>query len=310
MNATLSPQIPLGTTSPKKPKSEREATFPSVLSILSESTREERTAKSEDGEPSTENRDCASRLHELMMTWVRHHEPVYREADENREFDLGRHYGYYSPALNLRILVPESTNANVVRYTWNYIRRGVDRGLSILMSDPPILKCLAGDSAILDQAASEAADALVEWRQRRTILAGDAERIARNAFVSGWSWLHVEWNSSLGPDVPLVDDQGQPQMKPVNLPDGSLAFGEDQQPMMEQVVGPQGDFDREVLEHRQGVPDPIANHPFRGSGFYVRKRMSRFDVAKTWPDLKLDEVKGGADDAGMKRVADLGRGIT
>lgn len=312
MSAQLSPPIRLAAPGDAKPKNKDDATYPTVLAILSASTREERQAKGADGKPSTANVDCARRLHELMMTWARHHEPVYREADENREFDLGRHYGYYSPALNLRVMIPEATNANVVRYTWNYIRRGVNRGLSILLADPPIIKCIAGDSGIIDQAAGEAADAVVEWRQRRTILAGDAERVARNAFVSGWSWVHSEWNSSLGPIVPLTDPStGKPQLRPVADPETGQfqidpATGA---PKMEVVTGPQGDFDREVLEHRQGVPDPIANHPFRGSGFFVRKRMSRFDVARMFPTLDLSMLRPDTGEA-MKRVADLGRGIT
>lgn len=265
---------------------------PTILAALTASTPEERAA-----DP-TKASQLAVALTEIMHRWAQHHEGVYREADENADFFRGLHYGYQSPALNYRVALPPAPSSTV-RLTYNYIRRGVERMVSIILKDPPIIKCLAGDSEVLDQAASEAADDIVEWRQRCAVLAAEPERVARAAGIAGWCWIHEEYDETAG--APIATGKFVPPtpedfaMDPAALPQPEMV--------------PSGQFVRDLLTYRQGVPDPTATHPLQGSGFFIRKRMSRFDLHVRFPELDIAEHPADGDEK-LRRVTDLGRGIT
>lgn len=283
-------------------KDEKDRAAPTILKALLASTREERLARGPDGEPSEANRTCATALHGIMLEWARALEPNYRESDEQWDFYLGRHYSYWSAALNTRVLMPEPTT-NVIRLTLNYIEGWVERCVTLILSDPPAMKCVAGSEELVDQAASEAADFVVEWRQQQAELAADHENVARAACAGSICWVHEEWNSAAGPPVQLLNDDGSPQFR---------ILGDDGQPLPqpEPMTGPQGDFHRDILTHRQGVPDPAATHPFRGSGFFVRPRMSRFEFEQLFPGRRAPKDNASEGDERQKRVADLGRGQT
>lgn len=289
--ATLSAPMDLA----KGPTTDKPERPPTILAALMESTPEERKADKKVGDA------LAVALYEVMLRWAAAHEPIHREFDENWDFYRGLHYGYHSSALNYRVLLPEAPS-NVIRLTYNYIRKGVNRIVSIILKDPPIIQCIAGTSEILDQAASEAAADVVEWRQQRTLLSGDAEQVAESAAVAH-CWVHEEWDQSLGPMVQRVGPDGKPMFKTIDETSGL--------PLPNAIpdMVPQGDFTREILQHRQGVPDPSASHPFGGSAFFVRKRLSRFDLHRMRPDLDIDEIPPSGDER-MKRVVDLGRGIS
>lgn len=292
MSAQLAPPMPSSAVTTKpKPDMTR---APTIIAACCASTPEERKA-----DPALADK-LASDLYRIMIEWARRHEPTYLEADENWDFYLGRHYAYRSVALNARILNPP-VPVGVIRMTWNYIARAVERQVSIILKDRPVIRCMAGADNVIDEAAGEAAENVVEWRQNSVELAAEPERVARMKAVSGFMWVHEEWDSSAGPNVPLMGPDGQPQIRTMDEATGLPLL----QP--EVVKGPQGAFARELLSHRQGVPDPSASHPFGGSFFFVRKRMSRFDLAKLRPDLKIEEFPPEGDEA-LKKVADLGRG--
>lgn len=276
------------TTSPP-PKEGADPRAPTILAALCASTAEERAA-----DPEVAN-TLARDLYQILTRWAQQHEPIMRESDENADWVEGRHYSYNSVALNARVAMPEAPKGTI-RLSYGYIRRGVARGVSILLKDPPIIKCLAGDSEVLDQAASEAADDVVDWRQRCAVLASEPERVAETAFIGGTCWVHEEYDTSAGQlvetgEIRYFGDDGMPL------------------PVPEKVQEPQGEYAREILTWRQGVPDPAATHIFGGSAFFVRKRMSRFDLHRMKPELDIGEFQPDGEEK-LRRVEGLGRGMT
>ena len=292
MTATLAPP-PIVTKAPgpaPRQDEDPDKNLPTILSVLSQSTREERAA-----DPET-SREAARGLWRIMNEAAIQLEPIYGEADENWRFFNGIHHSYASAALNAPVILPEPA-AKTIRVTLNYIRRAVERQVSILLKDPPMPRCLAGSAGIVDEMASEAGDIVVGWRQRRSELAGDAERVNLAKAISGFCWVHSEWDDTTGPEVGtgkfnILGDDGQPMPQEQWTP---------------QTV-PQGDFNRDILTHRQGVWDPSASHLFGGSYFFVRKELSRFDFANAHPDLDIDEFPPESDEK-MKKVSELGRGM-
>jgi hypothetical protein len=289
VQATLGAPPPGSVTTSPPPKEGADPRAPTILAALCASTEEERAADPEKADK------LARDLYDILTRWAQHHEPIYREADENADFVAGRMYGYTSVALNARVAVPEAPKGTL-RLTYNYLRRGVTRGVAILMKDPPIIKCLAGDSEVLDQAASEAADDVVDWRQRCAVLACEPERVAETAFIGGTCWVHEEYDTTAGPlvetgEIRYFGDDGLPL------------------PVPEKVQEPQGEYAREILSWRQGVPDPAATHIFGGSAFFVRKRMSRFDLHRMKPELDIGEFPPDGEEK-LRRVEGLGRGMT
>ena len=281
-----------------KAKEERKDA-PTILAALSLSTREERAADPKKGE------ELAAALKPIMDRWREQHETAYEEADRNHEFYNGNHWGYHSVALNARVLAPESPNGTP-RRTVNYIRRTVEKQVTILTKDEVTLRALAEDSEIMDRAASKASDEILKWRQSRTVLCSDQENVARAKAIAGWCWVHEEWDSTAGRVVALKNKDGTPRLKPVLGDDGAPQMDPASGlQMTEPEMGPEGDFHREVLSHRQGVPDPAATHPFGGSGFFVRLRMPRFDFEERFKKDASDFPATGNDD--MKKVAAIGR---
>ena len=282
------------TASPPREKKDQDKA-PTILAALGSSTREERAAETDEGKEAA--RTLASDLHQIMMRWAQHWEPAYLAADERWDFYDGRHWGYRSVALGVRIADPPASPL-VKRIVMNYIRQDVERQVSIVLKDRPIIKAYSGDSEIMDQASSEASDDLIDWRQQRTNLCADPERVARNSAVAGWCWVHSEWDTTLGKMVPVMDEAtGQQSMRPIVDPTGEMRMDPSTgAPFMEPVEEPEGDYAREILTHRQGVPDPSAKSVFGGSGFFIRKKMSRFDFSRRYPDLDVGDFPPSSDE--------------
>lgn len=238
-----------------------------------------------------------------MKNWARAHEPAYLESDENQDFYDGFHYGYFSTAAGRRISVPEPS-PKILRLTWNYCERYTERVVSIVLKDPPIIDVVAGSGEVLDVAASEAGKDIIDWQEQRARLRCAPERVARHATISGWCWLHEQFDPEAGPIVQRLNENGEPMMEFVDPTTGE-PFPEGPRPAM----APRGQFVSDILTHRQGVPDPAATHPFDGSGFFTRQDISRFDLKRRNPHLNIADFPPEGDDD-MRRTQDRGRGTT
>lgn len=291
--------------------------LPSVLEALKKPAKSDERAKA---------------LTAIADEWFRAWTWYVAEATECEAHYYGEHWGFLQPSTGLWIGNTLDSDPDRVRITVNVTKACVDQAVAMMTSDAAIIKAAAGQPGIAAAAAAETARAFLDDMWRFHNLDGFYKSTAKAAFMTGTSFVLLEWDKTVGPlqiigykpvaaaglvpptmpsgvgeDGELVAPPQAPDVESAELSPGdersealaccsAPAPGALPAPDVEPIEEPQGELRYRQLMREQVAYDPCARKRGGqdGIGVCVKWRESRAKILEIRPDLFDDLPESGA----------------